>query len=119
MSEEPTGAPVSQPETPPQARAANVQPTKTLQQQNDRLQLLLTLTNSVTSSLDLKDVLQAIAAKFREVMRCDAAGISLPGRNREPFVCMRPIFPAARDSSGKNGSSCRAKTARQSARLKP
>jgi len=56
-----------------------IQPNQSLQQQNDRLQLLLKLTNSITSNLGLKEVLRAIATNVREVMRCDAASISLPG----------------------------------------
>jgi hypothetical protein len=34
-----------------------------LQRQNDRLQLLLNLTNRITSNLELRDVLRAISAK--------------------------------------------------------
>jgi formate hydrogenlyase transcriptional activator len=48
-----------------------------LQRQNDRLQLLLNLTNRITSSLDLREVLRAISANIREVMKGDAVGISL------------------------------------------
>ena len=46
--------------------------------QNDRLQLLLNLTNRITSNLDLRELLRAISANIREVMQCDAVGISLP-----------------------------------------
>jgi formate hydrogenlyase transcriptional activator len=56
-----------------------IQPNQSLQQQNDRLQLLLKLTNSITTNLELKEVLRAIATNVREVMRCDAASVSLPG----------------------------------------
>ena len=48
-----------------------------LQRQNDRLQLLLNLTNRITSNLELREVLRAISANIREVMQCDAAGILL------------------------------------------
>ena len=72
------------------------QPTQGLQQRNDRLQLLLNLTNSVTSSLELKDVLQAIAVNFREVMRCDAAGISLPGEEPGTFRLYAADFPGSK-----------------------
>jgi light-regulated signal transduction histidine kinase (bacteriophytochrome) len=44
-----------------------------LQRQNERLQLLLNLTNRITSHLDLREVLRAISANFRELMRCDGA----------------------------------------------
>jgi formate hydrogenlyase transcriptional activator len=49
-----------------------------LQRQNDRLQLLLNLTTRITSSLDLRDVLRAIAANIREVIHADAVAVSLP-----------------------------------------
>ena len=43
-----------------------------------RLQLLLDLTKRITSNLQLREVLRAIAANVREVIRCDAVVISLP-----------------------------------------
>jgi formate hydrogenlyase transcriptional activator len=49
-----------------------------LQRQNERLQLLLNLTNQITSNLDLREVLQSISAHIREVMLGDLAGIGLP-----------------------------------------
>jgi formate hydrogenlyase transcriptional activator len=49
-----------------------------LQRQNDRLQLLLNLTTRITSSLDLREVLRAIAANIREVIHADAVAVSLP-----------------------------------------
>jgi formate hydrogenlyase transcriptional activator len=48
-----------------------------LQRQNDRLRLLLNLTNRITSNLELREVLRAISANIRELMECDAAGIGL------------------------------------------
>src|SRR5438874_10599333 len=56
-----------------------------LQQQNERLQLLLDLTTRITSNLDLREVLRAISANFRELMRCDGAGIWLPGEEAGTF----------------------------------
>ena len=56
------------------------------QHQNDRLQLLLNLTNRITSNLQLRDLLRAIAASVREVMHCDVVAVSLleptSGRSR-------------------------------------
>jgi len=49
-----------------------------LQRQNDRLQLLLNLTSRITSSLDLREVLRAIAANIREVIQADLVTVSLP-----------------------------------------
>ncbi len=49
------------------------------QQAQERLQLLLDLTNKVVSNLNLRDVLREISANIRRVMECDGAGIALPG----------------------------------------
>jgi formate hydrogenlyase transcriptional activator len=48
-----------------------------LQRQNQRLQLLLNLTNRITSNLKLRELLREIAANIREVMHCDAVSVSL------------------------------------------
>jgi formate hydrogenlyase transcriptional activator len=48
-----------------------------LQSQHERLQLLLSLTNRITSNLELREVLRAVAANIREVMQCDAVAVSL------------------------------------------
>ncbi len=74
----------------------NAQVSDRLQRQNDRLQLLLKLTNSITSNLDLKEVLRAIAASVREVMRCDAANISLPGPEPGTFRLYAVDFPGSK-----------------------
>src|SRR6184192_2015850 len=60
-------------------------PQACLQRQNERLQLLLNLTSRITSNLDLREVLRAISANFREVMRCDGAGVWLPGEEAGTF----------------------------------
>src|SRR6266496_3055918 len=60
-------------------------PQASLQRQNERLQLLLNLTSRITSNLDLREVLRAISANFREVMRCDGAGVWLPGEEAGTF----------------------------------
>ena len=67
-----------------------------LQRQNDRLQLLLKLTNSITANLQLKEVLRAIASSIREVMRCDVAGITLPGAEPETFRSYAVDFPGGK-----------------------
>jgi formate hydrogenlyase transcriptional activator len=46
--------------------------------QEERLELLLNLTTKITSSLDLRKVLRAIAANIREVIHADAVVVSLP-----------------------------------------
>src|SRR6266513_2962921 len=60
-------------------------PQACLQRQNERLQLLLNLTTRITSNLDLREVLRAISANFRELMRCDGAGVWLPGKELGTF----------------------------------
>jgi len=60
-------------------------PQACLQRQNERLQLLLNLTTRITSNLDLREVLRAISANFRELMRCDGAGVWLPGEGAGTF----------------------------------
>src|SRR5712692_2889283 len=49
-----------------------------LQRQNDRLQLLLNLTSRITSSLNLREVLRAIAANIPQVIQADLVTVSLP-----------------------------------------
>ena len=72
------------------------QPAQALQQQNDRLQLLLNLTNSITSTLELKDVLHAIAESVRETMRCDGVSVSLPGPQPGTFRVYAQDFPGSK-----------------------
>ncbi|MGB7130526.1 MAG: sigma 54-interacting transcriptional regulator [Candidatus Sulfotelmatobacter sp.] len=47
-------------------------------QAEDRLKLILEVTNQVVSKLNFQELLQAISASVRQVMHCDAAGIMLP-----------------------------------------
>jgi formate hydrogenlyase transcriptional activator len=48
------------------------------QRAQERLELLLDLTNRVVSKLNLRDVLREISANIRRVMQCDGVGITLP-----------------------------------------
>jgi formate hydrogenlyase transcriptional activator len=66
---------------------------KCLQRQNDRLQLLVNMTTRITSNLDFRELLRAIAANVREVMRCDAVAISLPDPAAESFTLYALDFP--------------------------
>jgi formate hydrogenlyase transcriptional activator len=47
------------------------------QQQNERLKLLLNLTTRITSNLNIRDLLRAIAANIREVMHGDSVAVLL------------------------------------------
>jgi formate hydrogenlyase transcriptional activator len=48
------------------------------QKAQERLELLLDLTNRVVSNLNLRDALREISAQVRRVMHCDGVGIDLP-----------------------------------------
>jgi formate hydrogenlyase transcriptional activator len=62
------------------------------QHQNDRLQLLLDLTNRITSNLELRELLRAIAANIREVIRADAVDVALPDAS-DKFRVFAMDFP--------------------------
>jgi formate hydrogenlyase transcriptional activator len=51
-----------------------------LQHRNDRLELLLNLTKTITSDLDLRQVLHLTSANIRELMHGDIAGLSIRDR---------------------------------------
>jgi formate hydrogenlyase transcriptional activator len=61
--------------------------------QNSRLQLLLKLTNRITSKLDLREVLRAITATVRELTDSDAVHISLPEADSAQFRVYALDFP--------------------------
>jgi formate hydrogenlyase transcriptional activator len=63
------------------------------QHQNDQLQLLLNLTNRITSNLELRDLLRAIAANIREVIHADAVSVALPDAASEKFRVFAMDFP--------------------------
>ena len=64
--------------------------------QNTRLQLLLKLTNQITSHLELRKVLRAISASIRELMHCDLVHISLPDAASGKFRVHALDFPESR-----------------------
>src|SRR6266853_6873598 len=64
-----------------------------LQRQNERFELLLNLTAKITSSLDLREVLRAIAANIREVIDADAVAVALPDTPSEKFRVFAMDFP--------------------------
>ncbi len=59
----------------------------------ERLELLLDLTNSVVSNLDLRDILRAASASIRRVMRCDGVGVALPEPGTERLRLYALDFP--------------------------
>jgi formate hydrogenlyase transcriptional activator len=81
--------------------ALHSQEAQALQQQlvreRDRLQLLLEVTNSVISNLELRDVLRTVSATLRRVMHCDVAGVLLPDAEHHRLRVYALDFP---DSQG-------------------
>src|SRR5271170_6148342 len=63
------------------------------ERQNERFELLLNLTAKITSSLDLREVLRAIAANIREVIHADAVTVALPDSASEKFKVFAMDFP--------------------------
>jgi formate hydrogenlyase transcriptional activator len=64
-----------------------------LQSNNDRLRLLLDVTNQVVSNLELRDLLRAVSHDVRGVMQCDYAGLSLPDEDNEQLRLYAFDFP--------------------------
>src|SRR5437899_1902248 len=69
-------------------------PQASLERQNERLQLLLNLTTRITSNLDLREVLRAISANFRELMGCD--GYRLAAAESVKSACFIPLVNRGR-----------------------
>jgi formate hydrogenlyase transcriptional activator len=63
----------------------------------DRLKLILDLTNQVVSNLELSELLHAISASVRRVMVCDAAAVMLPDAEGKCLQVHALDFP---DSKG-------------------
>jgi formate hydrogenlyase transcriptional activator len=60
----------------------------------EKLQLLLELTNRVVSNLNLREVLREISGSIRRVMQCDGVGIALPDREDGQLRIYALDFPA-------------------------
>ncbi len=63
------------------------------QQAQERLELLLDLTNRVVSNLGLRDLLREISANIRRVMQCDGVGIDLPSPDNGKLRLYALDFP--------------------------
>src|SRR6266849_5007376 len=66
-------------------------------QAENRLQLLLDVTNQVVSNLQLRDLLRAIAASVRRVMQCDVVSVCFPDSEMQGLQTFVIDFP---DSKG-------------------
>jgi formate hydrogenlyase transcriptional activator len=75
--------------------ALNFETSRTAQEQ---LKLLLDLTNSVVSTLDLRELLRSVSGNLRRVMGCDLAGVGLPDSENNMHLRLYALdFP---DSKG-------------------
>jgi formate hydrogenlyase transcriptional activator len=63
----------------------------------ERLELLLDLTNRLISTLDLRDLLRVIAANLRGVMQSDGVGIQLPDAEDGKLRIYALDFPGGKD----------------------
>ena len=62
-------------------------------QAEDRLQLLLDVTNQVVSNLQLRDLLRALSGNIRRVMQCDCASVALPNAEDKQLQLSVLDFP--------------------------
>jgi formate hydrogenlyase transcriptional activator len=69
-----------------------------LEQERDRLKLLLDLNNSVVSTLDLRQLFRAISASVRRVMECDYASVLLPEQDGKQLRVYARDFSAGGES---------------------
>src|SRR6266852_2539178 len=69
-----------------------------LARKNERLGLLLELTNHVVSNLEFRDLLRAVVASTRRVMACDGVGITLPDTDNTRLRIYAMDFPFSDES---------------------
>src|SRR5438309_2137811 len=63
----------------------------------EQLKLLLDLTNSVVSTLDLRELLRNISANLRRVMQCDFVGVGLPDSGNSTHLRLYAVdFPESK-----------------------
>src|SRR4029077_10583226 len=67
-----------------------------LQSNNERLKLLLDMTNTLVSNLEPRDLLRTISASIRQVMRCDVVGVWLPDSEQRQLRQLAMDFPESR-----------------------
>ena len=69
-----------------------------LLRKNERLELLLELTNHVVSNLEFRDLLRAVVASTRRVMGCECVGICLPDTGNTHLRIYALDFPLKDES---------------------
>ncbi|MCU1262067.1 MAG: Sigma-54 dependent transcriptional regulator (Modular protein) [Bryobacterales bacterium] len=66
------------------------------QQAQERLKLLLDLTNRVVSKLDLQELLREVSASIRRVMQCDSVGVTFPDPETGQLFLRALDFPGSK-----------------------
>jgi formate hydrogenlyase transcriptional activator len=84
-----------------------------LQRRNDRLELLLNLTKSITSDLDLREVLRSVSAHIREVMRGDVAAVSIADKASGNFRLFVIDYPHGKGFAREDLSITQSESARR------
>src|ERR1700732_3310464 len=64
-----------------------------LQNESDRVKLLLDMTNTLVSNLEFRDLLRAISASIRRDMHCDVVGVLLPDSEQRQMHSHALDFP--------------------------
>ncbi len=59
----------------------------------DHLRLMLRITNTVVSQLDLRELLDVISASIREAMGCDTVGVGLYNHDSNQLIAFSTQFP--------------------------
>jgi formate hydrogenlyase transcriptional activator len=66
------------------------------QSENERLKLLLNMTNTLVSNLECRDLLRTVSASIRQVMRCDTVGVWLPDAEQIHLRQLAMDFPESK-----------------------
>ncbi len=67
-----------------------------LQREHDRLKLLLEMTNTLASNLELRDLLRAVAVSIRQVMHFDGVAVWLPDVEQVQLRQLAMDFPESK-----------------------
>jgi formate hydrogenlyase transcriptional activator len=67
-----------------------------MEREKGRLKLLLEMTNTLVSNLELRDLLRAISASIRRVMQCDSVGVWLPDSKQGQLRVHALEFPESK-----------------------
>ena len=73
-----------------------------LRLEHDRLRLLLEITSSVTSRLDLRQVVEALSTNLFRIMQCDVSALLLPDSESGELRVTTLYNPDAEDPSARD-----------------